>query len=159
MRPGTIVGVYIDNLTTCIESAVIKCHYRGTVCPNGIIERGRIKGGICERGVLIAPVEGFTVDCAVVDNGLVCTDKAQIISRTRTERHIFKSNCASTIKTIVTVILSAKIGRVGNLGTDVPRGDIHTRTHKGQVLALCGSITGNAIKGIVTFAQVKRVTA
>ena len=161
--PGTKVGIYIDDFTFSIKSAAIKCHNRRAVCPKGIVacptSGRRIKGGIFERGTRIAPVEGFTVDCAVVDNGIVCTDKAQIVNRTRAESHIFKSNGASTIKTIVTVILSAIISRVRNWGTDVPRGDIHTRTHKSQVFALCGFLTVNAIKGIVAFAQIKRVTA
>ncbi|WP_294723614.1 hypothetical protein, partial [uncultured Gemmiger sp.] len=161
LRAVTAFAVNIDYLAAAnIKGAAVKRHERGTVIPHDIIV-GIRKNGVDEFCALITPIGSSAVDVTILHHSVVGTDEAQILNvgSTRAESHIFKSNGASTIKTIVTVILSAIISRVGNLGTDVPRGGVHTSTHKGQVFALCVSLTGIFIKGIVTFAQIKRVTA
>ena len=104
----TKVGIYIDNLTACVESAAIKCHYRRTVCPNGITAKGRIKDGIFERGALITPKGSPPLNNTILNDRNISVRKSQIVLIVRNaEFHFFKSDALTALETIVTVILAA----------------------------------------------------
>ena len=62
-----------------IERAVIETHFSARIIPQCIVIIRAIKGGICEFCGFIAPVEGLAKHGAIFNDGIVCTDKAEVI--------------------------------------------------------------------------------
>ena len=157
----TVISVNIDHLAGRIEGAAVKGHHRGGVRPERIIATGSIEGRVLELGTGIAPVEGLAVDDTVLYDRLVCTDKAKIVLGAGAEGHVLEGDRARTVKAVVTVVLGAKVCRVRDLCTDVPRRFVGALTNEGQVLALgrsggrsavrSGAV--NVVQGIVSLAQ------
>ena len=137
------------DLTLGIEYAVVKCHRGRAVCPDTIVTGRAIKGSVLECCRSIAPVEGLAVDRAIFNDGIVCTDKAEIICRTGLKRHISKSDCSCAIKAVITVVFGAEVGGVGNFRTDIPASLISALPNKCQVFAFCGAIAGYSIQCII----------
>lgn len=151
--PGVKVGIYIDNLTACIESAVIKCHFRGTVCPNGIIARGRIKGGIFEHGALITPIGSSTFNNAIFNDRNISVRKSQIVLIVRNaEFHLFKSDALTALETIVTVVFATFTLIL--FCADSPNCFVRTLPGKGQNLIFCCVSAVDVIQAVSTYVKI-----
>ena len=75
-------GRNIDNLTGGVEHAVIKGHRGRRIRPNRIVSLRTDKGSIFERCGRVAPVEGLTLDHAVLYNGIIGACKTKVIDST-----------------------------------------------------------------------------
>ena len=155
----TVIRVNIDHFSRCIKGAVIKCHGRGAIRPERIIEGWSIEGRILEHCTGITPVEGFAVDDAIVHHSLIRADEAQIICLAGAKRHIFEGDCSGTIKAVIAVILCAEIGRVRHQSTDIPGRFVRPLTHKGQVFSLGHTLAGDLVQCIIALAKDDGITA
>ena len=155
----TVIRVNIDHFSRCIKGAVIKCHGRGAIRPDRIIEEWSIEGRIFEHCTGITPVEGFAVDDAIVHHSLIRADEAQIICLAGAKRHIFEGDCSGTIKAVIAVILCAEIGRVRHQSTDIPGRFVRPLTHKGQVFSLGHTLAGDLVQCIIALAKDDGITA
>ena len=155
----TVIRVNIDHFSRCIKGAVIKCHGRGAIRPDRIIEEWSIEGRIFEHCTGITPVEGFAVDDAIVHHSLIRADEAQIICLAGAKRHIFEGDCSGTIKAVIAVILCAEIGRVRHLITDIPGRHIRPLPHKGQVFSLGRINAADTVQCIIALAKDDGITA
>ena len=159
MAARAVIGVDVDNLAAGVEGAAIKRHGRRAVRPDGVVAVWGVEGRVLELGGLVAPVERLAVDNAAVNNGVVSTDEAKIVSRAGAHRHVLERNGTGTVKGIVTVVLGAKIIGVGNLRADVPCGLVRAQTFKGKVLTLGVTLGVHLVKGVVALAELDGVTA
>ena len=92
MGSCTVIRVNIDRFSVRIEGAGIKCHGRGAIRPERIIEAWSIEGRIDKLCTFITPVEGLAVDGAILHNGVINTSKTVIITGSTLELHIFERN-------------------------------------------------------------------
>ncbi|MDD7491536.1 MAG: hypothetical protein PUK39_02800 [Clostridiales bacterium] len=82
VRPGVAIHIDIDNLTRRLESAAIKRHRRRRIGPNSVVSRRADKRGIPKRRRGIAPVEGLTLNHAVLNNCVISACKTKVIDAT-----------------------------------------------------------------------------
>ena len=159
MLACTVICVDVDDLAGRIEGAILKVHCGRAVRPDCIIIFRAVKRRVCKGCGGVAPVEGLTVDRAVFNNSLICTDKAEIICLSGAEGHILERDRSCAIETVVAVILCAIICRVRNKRTDVPSGFVNALTDKGQIFSLGVSGAGNFVKCVVALAELDGVSA
>ena len=114
------IGVDIDDLAARVERAAIERHNRRAVGPNRIVAVRGVKRRVRECGALVTPVEGFAVDDATVDHGFVGANEAEIVGAAGTKRHVLERHGTGAVKGVVAIVLSAEIGGIGHLCTDVP---------------------------------------
>ena len=153
----TIIGIDIDDLTGRVKGAVVKGHYGRTVRPDGIISARTVERGIRKLCGLIAPVEGLAVDYAIINNGVIRTNKAQIICTSGLERHVLERDRSRAVEAVIAVVLCAEVSRIRNCSADAPLGLTSSLTHKGQVFVLCHSTL--LMQRILTLAQLDGIAA
>ena len=80
--PGAEICIDVNNFSRCLEFAVIKGHRGRRIRPNRIVFRRTDKDSIFERCGRVAPVEGLTLDHAVLNNCVISACKAKVIDAT-----------------------------------------------------------------------------
>ena len=159
MLAGTGIGVDVDDLAAGVEGAAVERHDGRAVRPEGVVASRGIERRVLEHCGLVAPVERLAVDDAAIEHGVVNANKAKIVSLGGAHRHLLERNGTSAVKRIIAVVLGTVVIRVGNLGTNVPRGLVRAGTHKGEVLALGVTHGAHAVEGVVTLAELDGVAA
>lgn len=89
---GTVIGVDVDDLTGCVEGAVVERHGRRAVRPDGVVAVRGIERRIVELGGLVAPVERLAVNDAVVKHGLVGANEAEVVGTAGTHRQVLEGD-------------------------------------------------------------------
>ena len=72
---STIISIYINYLTRRIKCTLIKSHNRRTICPKCILKRRTIKRCIDKLGWFIPPKICFSINCTIIHNRIIYTNK------------------------------------------------------------------------------------
>ena len=86
------LGVDFDDLAFCVKGAGVKRHDRRAVRPEGIVVSWRVERRVLEQCAVIAPVERFAFNDAVIDNGVVDADETKVVRLIGVQRHVLERN-------------------------------------------------------------------
>ena len=137
LRSCAVVGIYIDRFSGRVECTTIKSHRGRAIGPDGVISIRGVECRILKGGRGITPIERLSIDGAVFNNGIIRTDKAEVVYFAGLKRHFLEGDRAGAVKTVIAVVLGTEFVRVRHGCTDAPGGFVGSLTDEGKVLALC----------------------
>ena len=100
MAARTVIGVDLDHLAAGagVKRAVFERHDRRTICPDGVVGKGRLERRALEHCSLVAPIARMALDDAVVDNGVSRMAEAKVAVAGRMQCHVLKRNGTSILE-------------------------------------------------------------
>ena len=138
---------------------MVKGHRGRTVCPDGVVAGRAVKGSVLKYRGGITPIEGLSVDRAILTNGLIGTNKAEIVRFAGLQCHLLELDRSSAVKTVIAVVLCTELIWIGHFCADIPTRFVGTLSNKGQVLALSRIRARNTIECVLCSGQHDGVSA
>ena len=151
---GKIISINVNNFSFGVECTMVKSHLGRTICPKCIIHNRAFESCVLEHCRGITPVEGLSINDAIINNGFRCMRKSHIIScnlfvcwgYTSFQRHAFESDTCASSKAEIPIALSLLINF---RCTNIPRSFIFAGTNENQPfpsrVCICRPIATNFV--------------